>query len=130
MMYREKCKSLRHNFFDVIALTFNKFSNNFGVSWFCGLVFTLVVSILFFHLINYFGTTEPFFEYGFTFNGFEDVLMKYMDTLNIFKIINVSEHHSDLHLNVVGIILLYFAKILISYGLFQTGMAFRKYNRK
>ncbi len=130
MMYREKCKSLRHNFFDVIALTFNKFSNNFGVSWFYGLTFTLVVSILFFHLINYFGTTEPIFEYGFTFCGFEDVLMKYMDTLNIFKIVNVSEHHSDLHLNVVGVILLYFAKILISYGLFQTGMAFRKYNRK
>ena len=129
MLYREKSKHIWRNFFDLIALTFNKFSNNFGVSWVCGIIFTIVTSVFFFHLINYLGTTEQMFTYG-SFDGFDVVFKKFLNVFNVFNIVNIPQNQEDMHLSVSGIVLLYFAKLFISYGLFQTGMAFRKYNRK
>lgn len=127
LLYREMWKKPFKNSSDLFALTFNKLSNNFGISWTYGLVFTFISSILLFHLINYIGAEEPMFAYG-SFDGYQVVIDKYLDVFNVFSIINI--RHGDLNLNIWGTILLYITKIIISYGIFQTGMAFRKYNRK
>ena len=129
LLYRELLKRPFKNFFDIIALTFNKLANNFGTSWSYGILFVIATSVLCFHLINYWGTNTPFFTYDGA-NNYQDVLKNYLNVLNVFAIVNMPKYQQDMDLNIWGIIMLYIAKIIISYGLFQTGMAFRKYNRK
>lgn len=129
MLYQEKWQDKWNNIPDLIALTFSKCSNNFGLSWERGLFFVGSFSILFFHLINYCGTVEPYFAYG-SFSGIEQVMEKYLSLINVFNIINISNNQDGVVLNSLGKALTYLAKIIISYGFFQTGMAFRKFNRK
>lgn len=129
LLYKELWKKPFKNVSDIVALTFNKFANNFGNSWVYGILFIVATSVLFFHLINYWGTDEQIFTYGCV-DGYEGVLCSYLNVLNVFSIVNMPAFQQDMNLNIWGVILLYLAKIIISYGLFQTGMAFRKYNRK
>lgn len=107
-------------------LFLNKYSNNFNRSWFRGVVFTNVVTIIFFFLINYFGTKEPFFVINWTLAGFGDVIQEYIGLLDIFDLTN---RRSGLSLNTVGVLLLFLARIFIAYGCWQTIYAFYKYNK-
>lgn len=109
-----------------LIIFLNKYSNNFNRSWFRGVVFTNVVTIIFFFLINYFGTKEPFFVMNWTFAGFGDVLQEYIGLLDIFDLTN---RKSGLSLNTTGVLLLFLARIFIAYGCWQTIYAFYKYNK-
>lgn len=113
-------------------LFFNKYSNNFNRSWFRGIVFTNIVAIICFFLINYFGTNEPFFCIDWTFSGFSDVLREYIRLLDVFGITNLEDKkgiNSETALNGIGTALLFVARIFISYGCWQTIYAFYKFQK-
>lgn len=100
-----------------------KYSNNFNRSWLRGLIFTSVVALIFYFLINYFGTTEPFFVVDWKFNDFGKVFSNYLYLLDIF---NVFEQKNYASLNPFGQLLYFIAKIFIAYGSWQTVYAFYK----
>ena len=112
-------------------LFLNKYSNNFNRSWFRGIVFTNIVAIIFFFLINYLGTDTPFFVINWTFDGFGEVLKEYIGLIDIFGLSEIGETESSKwnSLTPFGISLLFIARIFIVYGCWQTIYAFYKYQK-
>lgn len=100
-----------------------KYSNNFNRSWLRGIVFTSLTALIFFFLINYFGTTEQIFVVDWEFYGFGEVFTNYLRILDIFGLV---EYKNDISLNPLGHFLYYIAKIFIAYGSWQTVYAFYK----
>lgn len=100
-----------------------KYSNNFNRSWLRGIVFTSLTALIFFFLINYFGTTEQIFVIDWQFNGFGEVFTNYLKLLDIFGLV---EYKNEISLNPLGHFLYFIAKIFIAYGSWQTVYAFYK----
>ena len=112
-------------------LFLNKYSNDFNRSWFRGIVFTNIVAIIFFFLINYLGTDTPFFVINWTFDGFGEVLREYIGLIDIFALSEIGETEVTkwCSLTPFGISLLFIARIFIVYGCWQTIYAFYKYQK-
>lgn len=107
-------------------LFLNKYSNNFNRSWFRGIIFTNVIAVIFYFLINYFGTKERIFVIDWKFTDFGSVLQEYIRLLDIFDFANVK---SELLLTHFGVLLFFIARIFIAYGCWQTIYAFYKYTK-
>lgn len=115
-----------------LILFFNKYSNNYNRSWFRGIVFTNVVAVISYFLINYFGTEKQFFVIDWTFVGFGDVLLEYIRLIDVFGLTNFNDNVNKdcgLSLNSLGTALLFVARIFIIYGCWQTIYAFYKYQK-
>lgn len=109
-----------------LLLWLSKYSNNYNRSWIRGVGFTLLITLLFYFIINYCGTETQYFIIDFRFHNFGEVLEGYLSLLDIF---NLSSTPQPMQLNIYGRILLFFAKIAIAYGSWQTIYAFYKYKR-
>ena len=109
-----------------LLLWLSKYSNNYNRSWIRGAGFTLIITLLFYFIINYCGTETQYFIIDFRFHNFGEVLEGYLSLLDIF---NLSSTPQPMQLNIYGRILLFFAKIAIAYGSWQTIYAFYKYKR-
>ena len=109
-----------------MLLWLSKYSNNYNRSWIRGAGFTLLITLLFYFIINYCGTETQYFIIDFRFHNFGEVLEGYLSLLDIF---NLSSTPQPMQLNIYGRILLFFAKIAIAYGSWQTIYAFYKYKR-
>ena len=107
-----------------LLLWLSKYSNNYNRSWIRGAGFTLIITLLFYFIINYCGTETQYFIIDFRFHNFGEVLEGYLSLLDIF---NLSSTPQPMQLNIYGRILLFFAKIAIAYGSWQTIYAFYKY---
>lgn len=106
-----------------IMLFLNKISNNHGVSWTRGLLFTTIISIFCFLL------------YLFSINIDNKITFHSpMDYLGYFSQFFIITHNFDFMSSVASINgLSYFidviGRILIGYGIYQTVQAFRKYGK-
>jgi uncharacterized protein YjbI with pentapeptide repeats len=121
-------------------LYLNRISNSFGMSWGRGVFFTCVTACAFFILINTVGIkstplskSTPLFVWGWNgWDGFGDVWKYY---LNMFCLLDFKEKFKDLltgksiELNAFGETLFFVSKIFVSYGIYQTISAFRKYGK-
>lgn len=109
-------------------LYLNRISNSFGMSWGRGVLFTCVTALLFFILINYQGMPAPFSENipnGETCFGY-----LWENYLNMFYLLDFKEKFSKgIILNPFGETLFFVSKIFVSYGIYQTISAFRKYGK-
>lgn len=105
--------------FDSILLLLNFISNNNGRSWFQGIVFTVATTFLFFNLyLLVLNIKFTFFEcYG------DFVLF-----LSSFPKLEL-QHYNNLNENWEVQLVLWLARIFISYGIYQTIAAFRKYGK-
>lgn len=126
----------RFNLFDFITITIptwesvllklNTLSNNNGLSWIRGVCFTMFTAFAFYVLINYFGAEQQLFIFDWRFTNYGEVWKGYLKVLNI---LNISGKIEDVNLTAIGETLLLLSKIFISYGIYQTISAFRKYGK-
>ena len=110
-----------------LTVWFNYVSNNFGQSWSRGIIFTLIVNLIFFGLFVFLSDSNLHFSFES-----EDVLRTtkyYLQFLNITKWdyspfgISIQESY---HL---GYLILFIGRIFIGYGYYQTIQAFRKFGK-
>lgn len=99
---------------DFIILTFNKISNNFGLSWKRGIIFTLVSSLIFFVLYS-FSAQDLSIKSFLTDKFFQNFL--------IFLYPGFFEKNFS---NSISILFYFIGKVFIFLGLYQTIQAFRK----
>ncbi len=111
-----------------ILLWLNKYSNDYNRSWKRGIFFTLIVTLISYFLLNYLGMEEPFFAFDPQFEGFGEVVKGYLCLLDIFNLTNLSDKIS-FKLSPCGYLLLFFFKVIIMYGCWQTIYAFFKYKK-
>lgn len=102
---------------DKILLFFNYLSNNNGTSWLRGIIFTLVVTFIFYtgyiNLVGL-GKSNQFFEnYIFYLTSFPKMEL---DNITFQETAGIS-------------LLIWISKIFIGYGIYQTIAAFRKYGK-
>lgn len=116
-------------------LYLNRISNCFGMSWGQGVLFTCVTALLFFILINTLGitslpdkTSSPLFVWGWNgWNSFSGVWQNYLRMFYLTKFEDV--FNTGIKLNAYGETLFFVSKIFVSYGIYQTISAFRKYGK-
>ena len=111
-----------------IILWFNKYSNDFNRSWLRGVFFTLIITLFSYVILNNFGMEEPFFVFDLRFKGFGEVAKGYLSLLDIFNLTGITDKISY-NLTPCGYFILFVAKVLITYGLWQTIYAFYKYRK-
>lgn len=111
-----------------ILLWLNKYSNDFNRSWTRGVGFTLIITLFSYFFLNYMGMEQPYFVLDLHFNGFGEVIKGYLSLLDVFNLTGIS-NTIKFDLTVWGYIFLFFAKVLISYGFWQTIYAFFRYRK-
>lgn len=105
--------------FDSILLLLNWISNNNGQSWIRGVLFTLIIALLFFTAyLKSLGLdldlSTHFKDYILFISSFPKLQLEKFSELN--KLWNIS-------------LIIWLSRIFISYGIFQTVAAFRKYGK-
>lgn len=108
-------------------LFFNRISNSFGISWARGVIFTMITAFAFYLLINYCGTDSQLFEFGW--EGWKNFGGVWKGFLNILNIFNLNNQKIGMELNAFGETLFFLSKIFITFGVYQTIAAFRKYGK-
>lgn len=111
-----------------LILWLNKYSNDFNRSWIRGVRFTLIITLLSYFFLNYVGMEQPYFVLDLHFNGFGEVVKGYLLLLDVFNLTGISDNIT-FDLSTCGYILLFLAKILITYGYWQTIYAFFRYRK-
>ena len=127
----EKCedKKVKDTLEEYVLLNLNRISNSFGMSWERGVCFTCVTALLFFVLINTWGmdSSNLFVLYKYGWDGFGDIWKNY---LHMFYLLDFKDKFSEgIKLNAFGETLFFVSKIFVSYGIYQTISAFRKYGK-
>lgn len=112
---------------EYITIWFNYFSNNFGQSWTRGLVFTLIVTIIFFSIFLIF--SDKSLEFDFKSKSIVMTLKYYIQFLNL-----TNWDYSPFGINIqkdypLGYIILFIGRIFIGYGYYQIIQAFRKFGK-
>ncbi|MBN8643125.1 MAG: hypothetical protein J0L86_15040 [Flavobacteriales bacterium] len=105
--------------FDKVLLFLNLISNKNGLSWFRGVLFTLITAYLF--LLWYLKTLNI----NFTFN---DSLKDYIFFISSFPKLEI-EKYSKIPITWQSSLVVWISRIFISYGIYQTIAAFRKYGK-
>lgn len=114
-----------------VLLYINYISNNHGISWSRGILFTLSITFLFFIAYNQTLSDKYFFwTLDFSFANLCDAFSigfdRYIDFLSSFPKIVVNEEKLT---NTSSKIVVFLARIFMSYGIYQTISAFRKYGK-
>lgn len=103
--------------FDSLLLLLNFISNNNGRSWFQGVLFTLTTGLLFF--ILYLKTIGIHFR-------FDECYQEYILFITSFPKLEITSYHNETWLTQLVV---WLSRIFISYGIYQTVAAFRKYGK-
>lgn len=112
----------QENAFDLLMLWLNKLSNNHGLSWIRGVMFTIITCFAFYFIFCL--CQNDFFSKYF----FWENLMKYFWLPNgIDDLMSFLKSNSNIFIGTIGVISYLLGKIFIAYGIFQTISAFRKY---
>lgn len=117
---------------DESILFLNTVSNKNGLSWLRGIIFTFVCAIVFFWIINFFGIEDGqsrFFIWDFKTFHFEGVGEIWKRFLNMFYLTSFKDKFEGVKLNALGETVFFLSKIFISYGIYQTIVAFRKFSK-
>lgn len=104
--------------FDKTLLFLNKISNNHGLSWFRGVIFTLITAYVFFYIYIY--------VLGVEFTN-TVALEDYIMFISSYPKLEIDKYlcPNDWRINLV----IWISRIFISYGIYQTIAAFRKYGK-
>lgn len=105
----------------IFLLLFNKLSNDYGRSWGRGVLFTALAAALFFAAVWRWGLESPP-----SAPRFGDVWKSYLQILNLA---NWKDSLNGHELDALGVTLFYLSRVFVSYGIYQTVAAFRKYGR-
>ena len=111
-----------------LLLWLSKYSNNYNRSWIRGIYFTLIVTLFSYFLLNYAGMEQPYFIFDIHFNGYGEVVKGYLRLLDVFNLTGIASN-VEFELTTWGYIILFVAKVLISYGCWQTIYAFFRYRK-
>jgi hypothetical protein len=103
--------------FDSLLLLLNLLSNNNGRSWFQGILFTLTTGFIFF--ILYLKTLSISFH-------FFDCYQEYILFITSFPKLEITSYYNNTWQTQL---IIWLSRILISYGIYQTIAAFRKYGK-
>lgn len=117
---------------DKSILFLNTVSNKNGLSWLRGITFTLVCVMIFFWIINFFGIEDDqshFFILDFKTFQFEGIGEIWKRFLNMFYLTSFKDKFEGIKLNAFGETIFFLSKIFISYGIYQTIVAFRKFSK-
>ena len=107
---------------DLLMLWLNKLSNNHGLSWIRGVMFTAITCFVFYFIFCL--CQNDFFSKYF----FWENLMRYFWLPNgIDDLISFLKSNSNIFIGAIGVISYLLGKIFIAYGIFQTISAFRKF---
>ncbi len=116
---------------DKILLYINYYSNNYGISWGRGILFTLCVAYFSFILLNAV-SSHPLFHWNIKVSALEykqaleiawTHFVKYISTFPVLKSDMQDEHNWKTD------IVLMLSRIFIGIGIYQTIAAFRKYGK-
>lgn len=106
--------------FDKLLLLLNWTSNNYGKSWFRGILFTFTISFSLFLL--YINNLEVSHE---NINYFEDYVL-FFTSFPKLQLERFSELNNSWNVSLI----IWLSRIFISYGIYQTVAAFRKYGKR
>lgn len=111
-------------------INLNKFSNNHGLSWERGLLFTFIVSVLFYSLYL-FSLADGLFNWGFTSwgNYWQTVGITLKYYIRFFIITHDLDFMSTYKPTALSFIIDFFGKVFIGYGIYQTVQSFRKHGK-
>ncbi|MDD5149684.1 MAG: hypothetical protein PHC28_04295 [Flavobacterium sp.] len=117
---KEKGKNCK----DQIVLFFNRHSNYFGLDWTRGVCFIFITSFSFYllYLITFIIAIENTLFLPKTFEDFSVIYIKF---LNPFSFLKTPIPEADEYF--FPLLLLNLSKIFVSYGIYQTIQAFRKF---
>lgn len=104
--------------FDKVLLSLNQISNNFGQSWSRGVFFTLFTGLLFFKIYTLVNGLN------YENNLFWSNYIIYISSFPKLELENVPDT-----INWQSSLVVWLSRIFISYGIFQTISAFRKYGK-
>lgn len=110
---------------DKFLLWLSKYSNNYNRSWLQGVFFTVVITLVLYIILNYWGMEEQYFVVG-TFVGFDKVVLGYFTLLDIANWIN---EELPFELTPTGKIIFLIGRVFIAYGIWQTIYAFYKFRK-
>lgn len=113
LLFSKKCG------FDSILLFLNWVSNDNGRSWSRGVLFTLIVAFIFFRIYLY--------NLNVSFN-FKECYTEYILFITSFPKLEL-DGYSELNDNWKIKLVIWLSRIFISYGIYQTIAAFRKYGK-
>jgi hypothetical protein len=125
----KKLKDTKTNWKDIVILWLSKWSNYYGTSWGRGVIFTFGLSIFFFILILVVNSYIKS-DYPLCFNpnnkraDFSIIMTEYFNLIFRFGFNDAEKVYSS-YLYIIYIL----AKIFISYGIYQTIQAFRKFGK-
>jgi hypothetical protein len=129
--YKIQIKNKKWYHEDRILLFLNFISNNHGLSWKRGILFTVCVGSLFFILSVIF-LNNPYFKTGWT--NWSDLWNVAGITIKLFSQSLYAAHSFDYlnDFNPKGIVFLFdlIGRIFLAYGYYQTVSAFRKFSKK
>lgn len=111
---------------ECIVLLFNKISNDFGQSWVRGIIFTMSFAYIFYLLINFYGLEKTIFRFAWSLEGFGTAWKEYLKILNV---LNFNDKLDNFKFTALGETLFFASKIFVSYGIYQTVSAFRKFGK-
>lgn len=114
---------------DRILLWSNKLSNNFGISWLRGVLFTFCMSVLFFiALLAVNSVVTSTYPLNFLRSGthapFSEILLAFLKF-----VFSLGFDNSEIQSNGLLYFIFIIAKLFIGYGIYQTVAAFRKYGQ-
>lgn len=117
---KEKGKSWKDSF----ILFFNEQSNYFGLDWFKGLKFTLYTSFICYllYIITFAIVIKSVVHLP---NSVEDFFVNYLKFLNPFSFLKSPVEESEKYF--FPFLFFIIGKIFVSYGIYQTAQAFRKF---
>lgn len=114
--------NLKDNTFDLLMLWLNKLSNNHGLSWMRGVIFTILTGFVFYFTF-YLCQNDWFLKYFF----WENFLSYFWLASGMNELISFLRSNPNVFAGILGVFSYLLGKIFIAYGIFQTISAFRKY---
>jgi putative membrane protein len=109
---------------DRIILWLNKNSNSFGTDWVVGINFTLLIALISAMIIL---SMTPHIAFSFDMEGIENFIRTLVEILNITEWADIKILNKEP--NTWQYILMFFSRIFIGYGYYQTIQAFRKFGK-
>jgi hypothetical protein len=109
---------------ELLILFLNKKSNNFGLSWVRGIVFTSIVSVIF--LFAFMSLVWIQWEFQPNFITIGDTIKAFLQFINVtnweYEPFGIEDYNW-------AYVPLFIGRIFIGYGIYQTIQAFRKYGK-
>lgn len=127
MAYRRELRKegFWHRWLDKIVLFFNRISNNYGLSWARGFIFTIITTAVFWVIAILTCICVPYKSVIESISGWE-LLQYYIYFLNVSK---WSFENIDFQQAPWLYFILFVGRIFIGYGYYQTISAFRKFGK-